>query len=974
MNRLAWHIKRTRIQFSSKPEFNEFNIQLLPQKIHKQVFGSQERAPVPGKEIALQHLAKHNLDIEKEPMVLQDLDIEIPPLVGKNIESHFMNIGKFGSEFYRKMIERGIEQGLPEMPSKWEFESGWTMYKNGNVTRVNAPEEQFIVFDVEANLDITRSPILAVACSNVAWYLWVSPQLHSNRVPEDLINFGDPATARLIVGHNVSFDRIAIKEEYSLKKTENRFLDTLSLHSAVAGVSNQQRMVLKNEDFDEEWKNVGSMNNLGDVYKLHCGEQLDKSDVQLFIDGTLEDVRVQFQRAVNYCASDVLATFKVLRAVWPKFLKKCNHPITLSGILSMGNCILPTNKCWNEFISNCDKKYEEWMESVNNDLRNLVEGTVETYQPKERFSSDPWLCHLDWTEIPVRMTMPRYKKDGSFAKNGIPRPIGNSDLFGKPAWYKALYESKTGQVNLTIKTTILPYLLKIKYKGFPVHYTRGEGWLYLCSDPDYSAEHQVQLPEDPKFHGMRAFKIPHYLKDGENVGQLLTKNYFDAFQKKIFTAENPLCNKLVEDSIKFSYWISYQDRIKSQMVVWDNDQGLIIPSMTVMGTVTRRAVERTWLTASNSKSSSVASEMKAMIQAPEGYTFIGADVDSQELWISSLMGDAQFGAHGATALGWMTLQGNKKDKTDLHSKTAEILGMSRNDSKIFNYGRIYGAGVKYAIELLKKFNPLLSTAEAEEKAKDLYNRTKGKKTANKMYFGGSESYMFNALERIATSNNPKTPVLGCEISEALKKKNVDFKYMTSRVNWVVQSSAVDYLHMLVASMDYLCSAYNIECRLCITIHDEIRYIVKDYDKYRAALALQISNLWTRSMFSSKLGINSLPYTVAFFSAVDIDKVLRKEVFMDCVTPSNPHPIPAGKSVDIFELSKEIKSLGRSKPINHFQSNIESTRRKTESLNSLHFQSTGETNFKKEEEKTETLIHTSNRKVLNFRNIQQSLQK
>jgi hypothetical protein len=36
---------------------------------------------------------------------------------------------------------------------------------------------------------------------------------------------------------------------------------------------------------------------------------------------------------------------------------------------------------------------------------------------------------------------------------------------------------------------------------------------------------------------------------------------------------------------------------------------------------------------------------------------VGADVDSQELWIASVIGDAHFaGQHGCTALGWMTLQ------------------------------------------------------------------------------------------------------------------------------------------------------------------------------------------------------------------------------------------------------------------------------------------------------------------------------
>ena len=36
-----------------------------------------------------------------------------------------------------------------------------------------------------------------------------------------------------------------------------------------------------------------------------------------------------------------------------------------------------------------------------------------------------------------------------------------------------------------------------------------------------------------------------------------------------------------------------------------------------------------------------------MVQAPPGYSFVGADVDSQELWIGAILGDANFGnTHG----------------------------------------------------------------------------------------------------------------------------------------------------------------------------------------------------------------------------------------------------------------------------------------------------------------------------------------
>ena len=37
---------------------------------------------------------------------------------------------------------------------------------------------------------------------------------------------------------------------------------------------------------------------------------------------------------------------------------------------------------------------------------------------------------------------------------------------------------------------------------------------------------------------------------------------------------------------------------------------------------------------------------------------------------------------GCTAMGWMTLQGKKSDKTDLHSKVAETVGISRDHAKV----------------------------------------------------------------------------------------------------------------------------------------------------------------------------------------------------------------------------------------------------------------------------------------------------
>lgn len=62
---------------------------------------------------------------------------------------------------------------------------------------------------------------------------------------------------------------------------------------------------------------------------------------------------------------------------------------------------------------------------------------------------------------------------------------------------------------------------------------------------------------------------------------------------------------------------------------------------------------------------------------------------------------------------------------------------------------------------------------------------------------------------------------------------------------MVQSSAVDYLHLMLVAMRWLFEEHNIDGRFCISIHDEVRYLVTSEDRYRAALALQITNLLTR---------------------------------------------------------------------------------------------------------------------------------
>lgn len=554
---------------------------------------------------------------------------------------------------------------------------------------------------------------------------------------------------------------------------------------------------------------------------------------------------------------------------------------------------------------------------------------------------DPWLSQLDWSA-------PRAKK---VKKANLPLVVW-------PKWYWDLTapnkDLPPGTVNITIRARFAPLLLKLSWQGWPLFHSREHGWIFRVpaneeftsrtkplvfekeEDAGFAVANKQQPPASKSQEALAIpsfyfYKLPH--KDGEkaNVGNPLAKTFVTYSQDGTMTSPDATAKDALDLNAQCSYWISVRDRVLKQMVVWQGGSrnlgfrisperrkwGVILPQVITMGTVTRRAIEKTWLTASNAKKNRVGSELKAMVQAPDGYAIVGADVDSEELWISSVMGDAQFGAHGATAIGWMTLEGTKAAKTDLHSKTAGILGISRNQAKVFNYSRIYGAGGKHAVLLLLQANPSMTPAQAKKLADELYASTKGKNThhdeffGRKFWYGGTESFVFNKLEEIATSDLPRTPALGCGITYALSKEYLPSEYgkdyMPSRINWAVQSSGVDYLHLLIVSMEHLLAKYNINARYLISVHDELRYLVAEEDKYRAALALQIANLWTRSQFAFKLGMGDLPQGVAWFSAVDVDKVLRKEVDMACVTPSHPDPIPPGESLDITQILEKTNN-------------------------------------------------------------------
>ncbi|CAG9765430.1 unnamed protein product [Ceutorhynchus assimilis] len=1039
------------------PRLNAMGIQMLSKRIYEQVFlGESPNVDKINKKIiehSKKELEKHQIMVDSST-ILPEVDFKLPPLKGKNIEEHFWNIGQEQTENYKKLVIDLIENKIPEPPEEWLMQPGWTRYITGlEPQKVDFPLEEALVFDIEVCLMAGKMPILATAVSNKAWYGWVSELLidnSSNTISNCQLSGLIPLESqnpKIIIGHNVSYDRARIKEQYLLEKSKTRFLDTMSLHISVSGLTSYQRAIMKssklNED-DEYLSKNSSLNNLADVYKLYCQKTLSKDTRNIFVEGSLTDIKEDFQKCMKYCSGDVTATYNVVKELFPLFLDRFPHPVTLSGMLELGTAYLPINSNWTRYLGDSEQAFEDLEHESRIILAQKANEACQLLHDEE-FKEDLWMWDEDWDVKSIKMKS-SFKKSVGKVEEAMKKeeedeevdeleekfrdlwetrellPKVKTLLPGYPNWYRKLCTKfdqapddwVPGPHLLSTSMKITPKLLSLTWEGFPLHYLKDKGWGFLVpfsDDLDYARKLPLkQLLEkcpllnekrDNEVNGKEAlknivksvdehlmkkefynrlkkdktgglykgsglwcnteiedccwfFKLPH--KDGasHNVGNPLAKDFLTKFSENVLAGDSVSAEEVLSIARKLSYWRNNRARILEQMVLWLGEEdlpgvmknsgmnfGAIIPQVVVCGTLTRRAMEPTWMTASNADKERVGSELRAMVQAPPGYSIVGADVDSQELWIASVLGDAHHAkTHGSTPLGWMTLSGTKAKNTDMHSVTAQAVGISRNHAKVINYARIYGAGQQFAERLLAQFNPAMSQSEARSKAQKMFNLTKGKKiyelrpeylidfpenryfgkwqafemaklhnkTLEEMFVdtkwvGGTESAMFNRLEQIANSPQPTTPFLNGRLTRALEIK--DGKYLTTRVNWVVQSGAVDFLHLMLSCMKWIMGD---KIRFCISFHDEVRYLVPDRYKYQAALALHVANLMTRSFCVTKLGLNDLPHSVAFFSSVEVDKVLRKECDNDCVTPSNPHGLHKGYGIGTGEALDIYKAI------------------------------------------------------------------
>jgi DNA polymerase gamma 1 len=157
----------------AKLRISEVGVQMINEKLRSHLFKSKIKKDPNDIRKSQEHLASFNLNNGKLDPIKDIEYIELPKLMGQNIEEHFLNIGRKQLDKYLKLISQFANSDLPSMPKNFNFSPGWTKYDslNNEIKKVDYPDDDALVFDVESLVLYQNCPVMAVAVSPNAWYL-----------------------------------------------------------------------------------------------------------------------------------------------------------------------------------------------------------------------------------------------------------------------------------------------------------------------------------------------------------------------------------------------------------------------------------------------------------------------------------------------------------------------------------------------------------------------------------------------------------------------------------------------------------------------------------------------------------------------------------------------------------------------------------------------------------------------------------
>lgn len=720
-----------------------------------------------------------------------------------------------------------------------------------------------------------RLPITAVAYgAGKYFYYHPSYSPHPTTSNNGTIKF--PKSGRIVIGHNVSYDRKYLSSEY-LMDSENYFIDTMSLGVACFGLSEGQQALYRQKHVSSyedvgliyNWKNHASEAALSKLYEFLFRESIDKGVRDKIIDEVWSEWAGHWYEYTQYCSEDVYHTARLFTRVFEEYSRLCSNPISWLGMMDLGRLFLPLDRKWAKFIISTDKIY---VESRDN-LRGMVERAALEAVNQEDAQGDESLRYLEWT---VQRCKDEIK-------------------------YKWFRKFKKGDFSYGMAEAV--YCLKLRWDGHPIHREKkGISFTWVTDE---------------------GTPLPHPTKKGANINTPLCSDYLCHAESGRLSSGLDWFKpaEFIQGMDALVNWKQLQGRVKNVYYQYSPELKtfVAIPETISMGTQTRRIADKLWVVAANASEDRIGSECNQMIAAPEGYRLVGADVDGQELWIASMKADINVGKLAGCAWSNAVLSGSKALGTDIHSLAANMTGLKRNDAKnqiVFPIQ--YGAGTKSITESLA--NTLGLEGDDKDamgfKIQSFINSWKGistihdyrtKQAHGDNFTGGVGSPLFNELEKGSVTPDVKTCILGVQIPDSLNCRYSYTMFHTTKRNWHIQSAGVDNIHCIIVAMDYYIKRLGIRARLAISRHDEVRYLVHENDVNIFGLALQNAHLRAMALPYYLNGFDTMPAGVMWYSEVDVDDRLRKSVTAKCITPSTPDGFPiVGYIYNINDVLDECK--------------------------------------------------------------------
>lgn len=198
--------------------------------------------------------------------------------------------------------------------------------------------------------------------------------------------------------------------------------------------------------------------------------------------------------------------------------------------------------------------------------------------------------------------------------------------------------------------------------------------------------------------------------------------------------------------------------------------------------------------------------MRAVWLPDQGHKLVGCDADALELrMLASYLGLFDGGEYRDALL-----YGSKDDGTDVHSRTAKLVGVSRDDAKRVTYAYLYGASDRKLSQILKESNGKIRSGKEARKRMDEGINGLGK--------------LSGLVKRKAKRGFIK----------AIDKRRIPIKSEHSALNFLLQSAgaivmkkALQVFHFdLAVEAGYVKDNMPIHFNYCANVHDEVQLTVE----------------------------------------------------------------------------------------------------------------------------------------------------